>query len=272
MAKRKKPTAAARADKHKLYEKAVQNPSAEVEFMNSTYQQLRGRQPTLLREDFCGTAALCYAWVRHHKRNQALGIDTDLEVLEYSRRRHLPRLLNGQAGRLSLVNADVLEVRPRRLADIIVAFNFSYWVFADRGRMLQYFRRVYRGLNRDGLLLLDAYGGAEAHQQQVEETRFKKFRYVWDQADYDPITGMQTCHIHFRFPDGSRLKSAFSYYWRVWSLPELRELLAEAGFKSVTVYWEDTDAKTGEGNGVYVPVERGEADPSWVVYIVAAKS
>ena len=272
MSKRKKRTAAERADKYKLYEKAVQNPQAEVEFMADTYRELRGRPPLFLREDFCGTAALCHAWVRHGEDNQALGIDLDPEVLEYSRKMHLPNLRNGAARRLSLLNANVLEVRPRHPADMIAAFNFSYWLFADRKQMLRYFRNVHRGLRSDGLFLLDAYGGAEAYQEQEEETRFKKFRYIWDQADYDPVTGMQTCHIHFRFPDGSRLEPAFSYRWRVWSLPELRELLAEAGFGSVTVYWEGTDAKTGEGNGVYAPAERGEADPAWIVYIVAAKS
>jgi len=32
------------------------------------------------------------------------------------------------------------------------------------------------------------------------------------------------------------LDRAFSYYWRMWTLPELQELLQEAGFVKVTVY------------------------------------
>ena len=49
-------------------------------------------------------------------------------------------------------------------------------------------------------------------------------------------------HIHFEFTNGSRLKRAFTYEWRLWTLPEIRELLGEAGFSRSTVYWEDRDA------------------------------
>ena len=73
------------------------------------------------------------------------------------------------------------------------------------------------------------------------------------------------------FPDGSRLKRAFSYEWRLWTLPELREILEEAGFDPVTVYWQGTDEETGEGDGVFEPAEEGEPDPSWIVYIVAER-
>jgi hypothetical protein len=82
---------------------------------------------------------------------------------------------------------------------------------------------------------------------------------------------MMDCRIHYRFPDGSRIDDAFTYRWRLWTLPELRELLSEAGFRDVTVYWEGTDEEKNEGNGVYEPAEVGEADPGWVCYIVAQR-
>ena len=77
------------------------------------------------------------------------------------------------------------------------------------------------------------------------------------------------CLIHFEFPDGSRIDRAFSYRWRLWTLPEIQELLQEAGFGQVDVYWEGTDAETNEGDGVYTPSTTGDADPGWVCYIVA---
>ena len=77
------------------------------------------------------------------------------------------------------------------------------------------------------------------------------------------------CHIHFKFPDGSRIRRAFSYAWRLWSLPEIREVLSEAGFTRSTVYWQGTNEESGEGNGVFEPTEQGEADASWIVYLVA---
>ena len=78
------------------------------------------------------------------------------------------------------------------------------------------------------------------------------------------------CFIHFRFPDGSKLKKAFSYSWRLYTAPELRDMLLEAGFRDVTVYWEGED-EDGEGNGVFTPNEKGEADLAWIAYIVAEK-
>ena len=61
------------------------------------------------------------------------------------------------------------------------------------------------------------------------------------------------CHIHFSFPDGSKIKKAFTYDWRLWTLPEIRELLLEAGFQRATVYWEGTNEETEEGDGEFTP-------------------
>ena len=104
-----------------------------------------------------------------------------------------------------------------------------------------------------------------------EETEYDDFTYVWDQAQYDPVTGHMKAHIHFRFPDGSELSPAFTYEWRLWSLPEIRELLEEAGFKKITVYDESWDYEQDEGTGEFKPVEKMDADPGWVVYIAAEK-
>ena len=54
-------------------------------------------------------------------------------------------------------------------------------------------------------------------------------------------------------------------------MPEIREILEEAGFSKVLVYWEGTDKKTGEGNNIYKPTLTGDADPGWVCYLSAAK-
>jgi hypothetical protein len=84
----------------------------------------------------------------------------------------------------------------------------------------------------------------------------------------DPITGRTLCYIHFRFPDKSRIDKAFTYDWRLWSIPEVRELLAEAGFSSSTVYWQGTD-EDGDADDVFEPAEEGDADLAWIAYIVA---
>lgn len=263
-------TQAERADRHRLYERSVQCAEAELDFLEAAFKRQRGRRPTRIREDFCGTAMVSAEWVRRRRANTAVGVDIDAAVLEYGRAHHLAGLDRGARSRVSLLNENVLDVRTDPV-DAVLATNFSYWVFAERELMRRYFRSVREALVPDGVLLLDAFGGYDAFRVLRERTEHRGFTYVWHQADYDPITGRYLCHIHFTFPDGSRLERAFSYDWRLWTLPELQEILLEAGFAGVTVYWEGTDPKTGEGNGEFLPARRGEPDAGWIAYLVAER-
>ena len=92
-----------------------------------------------------------------------------------------------------------------------------------------------------------------------------------DQNVYNPITSNVVNHIHFRFPDGSEIKRAFSYNWRLWSLAEIQDAMTDAGFTATTVYWEGTERDGNTGNGVFKPSMRGEACAGWIAYIVAEK-
>jgi hypothetical protein len=113
-----------------------------------------------------------------------------------------------------------------------------------------------------GLLMLDVHGGAEAMLEQVERTRNRGFTHVWDQASFDPLTHRTVCRIHHEFRDGSRLADAFVYHWRLWTLPELQEVMAEAGFRDIHVLWELTDRKTKRGAGVFRRIDQGPpSDP-----------
>jgi SAM-dependent methyltransferase len=264
----RRPTQAERADRHVLYERSVQNVAAEVDFIDETYATLRGRRAVHLREDFCGTANTSCEWVRRRPANTAVAVDLDPAVLEWAHTRKLPGLTPRQRARLRLMNVDVMRVRTEPM-DVVIAMNFSYWVFREREIMKRYFRRVRDGLAPDGIFFVDAFGGYEAFQELEESTDHGRFTYVWDQESYNPITGDLTCHIHFRFKDGSKLKNAFTYHWRLWTLPELTEMLGECGFRP-TVYWEGTDAN-GEGDGNFSPATVGEADAGWIAYIVAEK-
>ena len=266
--RRRLPTLAERADRYALYQRSVQDVAWEMHFVEQTFRALRKRAPQKLREDFCGTALAACEWVRCGRRHQAIGVDIDPAVLAWGRQHNVARLAPRIASRLHLLQADVLKVRVP-LVDIILAFNFSYWVFKERALLREYFRQVRQGLTADGIFMLDAYGGYDAFREMREREDFGRFTYIWEQATYEPVSGQTSCHIHFSFPDGSRLKRAFSYHWRLWTLPELRELLTEAGFEKTTVYFEGTDVKTGQGNGVFQPAMRGEADPAWVAYLVA---
>ena len=262
-------TMADRADIHELYEQSVQDVEMECEFLQETFTRLRGRTAHLFREDFCGTASASCQWVRQGKDFQAIGVDIDPNPLDWGRRNRVARLPAEDQARVRLLQADVMTAETPPV-DLIAALNFSYFIFRTRDRMRAYFRQSYEALKDDGILFLDMFGGPEAQEETKEKTKHKKFAYVWHQAEFHPVTHYVRCHIDFRFADGSKIKKAFTYEWRLWTAPELRELLLEAGFSKATVYWEGED-EDGEGNGEFTPDEKGVADYAWIAYVVAEK-
>lgn len=257
---------AANADRHWCYEKSVQNPDFEVEFIDRVFLGEFGRLPDFLREDFCGTALLCAEWVRRRETSTALGVDLDGPTLQWGRENNIAPL-GERAAAVALVRDDVRNVTEPP-ADVLAATNFSWWGFKTRPELKEYFLQAYACLRSEGMLLLDCYGGPEAQVPQIEEKEVEGFDYLWDQDDFNPITGETRCMIHFRFPDGSRMDNAFVYDWRLWSLPETCDLLKECGFRKVVVYWEGTD-EDGEPNGVFLPDREGDLAPAWVAYIIA---
>jgi hypothetical protein len=262
---------AATADRHVLYGLSVQNVEAEVDFVDDTYRALRGRRARSLREDFCGTANTSCEWVRRRNTNRALGVDLDGETIDWCREHNLPTLKPGQRKRLTLLERDVRDPGPEGLGhDVVLAMNFSYWLLSRRAELVAYFRSVLEGLAEGGIFFLDHYGGSDAMTECTEKREQDGFTYVWDQDKYNPIDGMMTCHIHFHFPDGSKMRRAFSYQWRHYTLPEVQDCLRDAGFRNVTVYWEGEDEE-GEGNGEFSPATEGDADYAYITYIVAEK-
>lgn len=263
------PKMAETADRHHLYQESVQNAETEIDFVDETFQEIRGRTMHLLREDFCGTANVCCEWVQRRPENRAIGVDLDPEVLQWGREHNLSRLTDEERSRIDLREEDVFKVKTDPV-DAVSAMNFSYWYFKDRPTLIEYFSKVRDALKDDGIFFLDCFGGYESMQELEESTEYDDFTYTWDQAEYNPITGDYVCHIHFEFPDGSEMRNAFTYEWRLWTMPEIRELLLEAGFKKVTTYWEGTD-EDDEGDGNFEATEQGEADAGWIAYIVAEK-
>lgn len=266
--KKKSKLSARTADRHALYQDSVQHPEAEVALIDRLFRQHAGRPPVSLREDFCGTGLLCAKWVESRAGRTAIGLDIDREVLAWGAK-HNVASLGPLRERVSLRPQNVM-VPTKERPDVIVAFNYSYQTFQDRPTLRKYFTAVHRSLPNDGLFVLDMIGGWESQQVLVEKRRDRGFTYVWEQADYDPISAHFLCHIHFHFPDGSKLRKAFTYDWRLWQLVELRELLAEAGFVEVDVLWEG-DGEDGTGDGIFRKVKRAQNDPGWNAYLVAKK-
>ena len=264
--KRRKKLTAKTADRHHLYEQSVQAPEADVKFYDRVFRKTYDRKPSLLREDFCGTALLSCEWVKKRGDNRAIGIDLDPEVLDWGREHNLPRI-GDAAERIELVEQDVMAFSGEP-AEIVASMNFSYYIFKTRSVLLEYFTSVRKGLAKEGLFVMDMMGGPDAQVPQEEVREIEGFDYVWDQHSFNPITNEAMNYIHFRFPDGSEMSKAFVYDWRLWSVTELRDTLMDAGFSSVDVYWEGTD-EDGEGNGVFRKSKLGDDSPAWIAYVVA---
>jgi len=277
MGKQKKqtgPTLAEQADRHVLYQESVQAPESDVEFFIDTYKELRGKEALSMREDFCGTALLSVDWCKTNPQRTAVGVDLDKPTLDWGVEHNI--VPAGMTDRIRLIEGNVLD-EPDEKVDLTCALNFSYCCFKTRDELRSYFENARKGLKEDGILVLDLLGGTET-MDELEEDREgdddENYTYIWDQAKFNPINHHMTCHIHFEFDDDSRLDKAFTYEWRLWMIPEVTELLKEAGYSKARVYWEEfvedeDDDEEMEGTGIYHDVTEAEQQESWVNYIVA---
>ncbi|MFV1959945.1 MAG: class I SAM-dependent methyltransferase, partial [Planctomycetota bacterium] len=118
---RRRPSKAKRADKYDLYQKSVQEPSCDVDFFVRAYKDRNRRRPKLLREDFCGTFAVCCEWVKTRGR-RAIGVDLDPEPLAWGREHNLEALKPTQQARVTLLQQDVRVVGGEK-ADVLAAQN-----------------------------------------------------------------------------------------------------------------------------------------------------
>jgi SAM-dependent methyltransferase len=268
--KGKKRTKAEAADKYDLYQRAVQAPDADIEFFDQVYKKHNGRKPLTLREDFCAAFNTCCAWVKTRTENECWGLDLDPEPVEWGKTHNLSKLTEEQKARVHITLADVRDAREEKV-DLVVAQNFSFCIFGTRAELRAYFEAARKALKPDGMMVLDIFGGPESQMPAKEPTKHKGFTYVWHQKKYDAITNRIKCAIHFKFKDGSKLKNAFTYDWRLWTIVEIREILIEAGFGAAEAYWEGTeDGEDGEleGNGVFTHQEKAHNEEAWIAYVV----
>jgi len=261
-------------DRHALYELCVQSTKHLEPFLRAVH----GGGPRVLGEDFAGTAALSHRWAREVGGGRAVAVDLDAEALRF----------RGAAEGVETIEADVLACE--RPADVVFVGNFSIGYRHTRGDLVAYLEHARSRLNAGGVFVCDTYGGesafltGEVHRDHyiaggdVPEClvphRGKRVRYTWEQRDADPVTGMVTDVCHFRVVDAGgtielELPDAFVYRWRLWSIPELRDALTDAGFAGVEVYSKTADAVDQDGNVYVRPIEDGgdELDDSFIVLV-----
>lgn len=268
--KKNKPTLASQADRHELYEKAVQGPEEDTKFFRRYYKKVTGRLPRTFREDFCGTATLSAHWVKLDPSHEAYGVDLHGPTLDWGRKRNIEPLTDDQQSRIHLIQDDVCAVKEPQ-CDIVCALNFSYGVFKTRDALRGYIQAAFDATAPGGIYCCDAWGGGDTQIEMEEEREVEGFTYIWEQSKFDPMSYNTVCKIHFEMKDGSRIDDAFVYDWRLWTLPELRELFEEVGFTDVHMLWEGTDPDTDEGNGEFRRRKTGDADAAWIAYVVGVK-
>lgn len=258
--------------KHALYELCVQSPRQLEPFLRAVH----GRGPRTLGEDFAGTAALSNLWASREGCS-AVAVDHDARAL----------LHHGERPRVERIAGDVLTCE--RPCDVLFVGNFSIGYWHTRAGLLAYLRHARSRLRPGGVFVCDTYGGesafltGEVHRDHwiagddlpdaLLPHRGKRVRYTWEQRSADPLTGMVTDVLHFRLVDAdgtidTDLPDAFTYRWRLWSVPELRDTLDEAGFATTEVYAKTAEAIDDEGNAYVAPVtDPGELDESFIVLV-----
>lgn len=269
-------------DLHACYEEAVQQPKREARNLRNifvdTQQRLldeRPRMPTVLREDFCGTAVLCREWVAGHVERTAIGVDLDSSVLQYASQ-HFPS--DTISSRIDLHCANVLTVNNDDLepADIIAALNYGLCYFHQRADLLLYLRRSLEALSPGGILVADIFGG---NRPLTEPWLFRRkcssFEYWFEQAPCSLLTNVCHCSINFKFKDGTVLRNAYTYDFRVWSIADLLEAMREAGFAHVDLWISQNSNEIEGGMGDFERVDKAIFMPTgsaWNAYVVGFKS
>lgn len=230
-------------------------------------EAVHGGRPRVLREDFCGSGGVCRAWVNLGPTRRAIGVDLDPEPL---------RQLEGVGG-VTTRRGDVLAVAAK--ADVLSATNFPIGYWHTRRELLRYLRHARSCLRPGGVFVCDTYGGATAftvgsvtRDHHLSDGR--RVRYTWEQRQADPLTGMVLDVLHFRVDRGGDVlqdvPEAFTYRWRLWSVPELRDAMRDAGFTRSSVYADLADAVDTEGRTYVRPVaDPAELDASFIVCIAA---
>ena len=260
------------ADRHLLYQWSVQAPDFEVWFMDKVFRKKHGRAPVTLREDFCGTAILSASWVLSRPDRKAVGLDLDTETLDWARANNLPSLVEaGRDNDLELREVDVRTVTTPPV-DVVCACNFSYFLIHPQADLVAYFKLIHASLGPEGMFFMDCYGGWDS-QRPLTETHMMegpegKYEYVWDQAAFNPIDNLTTCHIHFGFAEGKKWKKAFTYHWRLYSPAEICDCLKMAGFAEARVFW---DRSPDEDKDDFRPARKAANMPGWLAYIVGEK-
>lgn len=258
--------------KYQFYENSTQTPGAHFDLYQDMCKTHLGKAGRIMREDFSGTFLISSEWVKDHPENKSIALDIDPEPLRYGMKFHYEKLTPEQKSRLKVFRKSVMTTTAPK-ADLSLAGNFSFFIFKEWNQLVRYFKAVYSSLAENGILILEMAGGPGMIEKIKERRRHRKngqhwYTYIWDQRSYDPITANGHYSIHFILPNGKKFENVFTYDWRMWTIPEVKKALAEAGFNESHVYWDVEDHSHLEQ---YKRVKTIENEHVWLNYLVGVK-
>lgn len=262
----------------RLYEHCVQNIPMTLRMVEAMHAAGARSTARTLHEDFSGSAAFAHAWCSSGPKRSALAIDMDPEA-------HA----DGKAhARLKRLTADLARL-PRTIpspskADVVYAGNFATCELHAREALVAYLSRARQRLTPGGVFVCDLYAGPGAWRTgdtrvvhpPLPELPTYRVAYTWRQREADLVNGLVSNAIDFEIVNARgvavhELVNAFTYHWRLWSIPELRDAMAQAGFGEVDVYPDSPEAVDADGVAYLNPMDFLETKSSTVVYVCARR-
>ncbi|PWA90776.1 S-adenosyl-L-methionine-dependent methyltransferases superfamily protein [Artemisia annua] len=268
--------------KFSLYQQSVQSPKGDISYLQMFFLTYVGgraplhlqedfcgtallRAPLHLQEDFCGTALLSTEWLRSDLRRTSVGLDFDLDALDWC--------IENNVNKVGLIY--LLE------SSSTMVTSYNHKKLNCRHELVSYFKHALNALSKKGgIFVMDLYGGTSSECELKMQRKFPNFTYTWEQAGFDIIQRKTRISLHYTLLNHQKkkLRHAFSYSWRLWSLPEIKDCMEEAGFRSVH-FWirqmpDSENIKSMEGFGSardikYEEVTSFQQQDSWNAYIVA---
>ena len=274
---------AASLDRFDLYEFCVQSPAYDAKMLSAIHGGTGRRSARVLGEDFCGPAAICRAWIDlSQKHHTAVAVDRDAPTLSRAISMNAqsqpgdPRSVGPERSGVLYILDDVRNVRDR--VDILCALNYSICELHRRTDLVGYLLNARKRLTAGGTFVCDIYAGFDSTLPGTTSRTMKHpsgatIVYHWEQREADPLTGMVENAIHFDIKLGKgkveRLRDAYVYHWRLWTIPELREAMSEAGFVTTAVYPRQAEAIDDQDRFHVLPVhDASEFSDSFNCYVV----
>ncbi len=249
-----------RNELHSLYEICVQRPVTIARLIRSAHAQLAdpgSPPPRTLHEDFSGTAAISRAWVASDPLAHAVATDLDPLAIAFGQSRAAE--LGLDPSRIAWRTLDVRAAHTHASthpAHAIFVGNFSIGELHNRADLIAYLQAARARLCPQGLFICDTYGGAAAfrtglvHRTHPGRKPAERILYTWEQRSIDPFTARVVNALHFRIEVAGEIIAqhfdAFVYHWRLWSVPELRDAMHEAGFASTKVIEDLSPARAAD--------------------------